>query len=76
MYRILIAQCIQEISSFNPAKSHYEDFEHQSGEKLLEYHRGIESEIGGALEVFGERDDVELVPARGARAPAAGPLAS
>ena len=75
MFRILIAECKQEISSFNPVESHYEDFGQQAGEELLAYHRGIESEIGGALEVFGERDDVELVPALGARACAAGPLA-
>ena len=75
MFRILIAECKQEISSFNPVETRYEDFEQQCGEELLEYHRGIESEIGGALGVFEERDDVELVPGLGARAPSAGPLA-
>ena len=27
MYRILIAECKQEVSSFNPVLSHYDDFE-------------------------------------------------
>ena len=74
MYRILIAECKQEVSSFNPVVTHYEDFAINRGDELFIYNRDIESEIGGALEVFAERRDVELVPVWGARACSAGSL--
>ena len=62
MYKILIAECKQEISTFNPVDTHYEDFTVIRGDELFAANRGIESEIGGALEVCDKRDDVELVP--------------
>ena len=31
MYRVLIAECKQEVSSFNPVASHYDDFTHAFG---------------------------------------------
>ncbi len=62
MYKILIAECKQEISTFNPVETHYEDFTIIRGKKLFAANRGIESEIGGALEVCDKREDVELVP--------------
>ena len=74
MYRILVADCRQEISSFNPVLTRHEDFTIRRGEELLSYHRGIESEISGAQAVFGEREDVELVPIWEARANSSGPL--
>ena len=74
MYRILVADCRQEISSFNPVLTRHEDFTIRRGEELLSYHRGIESEVSGAQAVFGEREDVELVPIWEARANSSGPL--
>ncbi|MCY2964306.1 MAG: M81 family metallopeptidase [Planctomycetota bacterium] len=41
MPRILIAECKQEVSSFNPASSHYADFRIVRGERLLAHHRGV-----------------------------------
>ncbi len=76
MHRILIVECQQEISSFNPAPSHYEDFQVHRGNSLFEARRGTGTYLGGALEVFGQRPDVEVVPIYGAVACSAGPLAA
>lgn len=74
MYKILIAECKQEISTFNPVKTHYKDFSITRNDEFLSSHRGIESEVGGALEVFATRDDIELVPLWGAVANSSGSL--
>ena len=61
MPRILIAECKQEVSTFNPHLSSYEDFTIREGESILRYHRSVGNEIGGAIQVFDARL-VELVP--------------
>src|SRR4029078_6136561 len=66
--KILIAECKQEVSSFNPVASHYADFAISHGAELLAFHRTVRNEVGGALSVFDARPDVELVPTFGARA--------
>jgi len=63
MPRILIAECKQEVSTFNPHLSGYDDFGIRRGQELLSYHRTVRNEIGGALSVFDAMPDVELVPA-------------
>ena len=63
MPRILIAECKQEVSTFNPHLSGYDDFAIRRGQELLDYHRTVRNEVGGALSVFGAMPDVELVPA-------------
>ena len=75
MSRILIAECKQEISSFNPVVCTYDRFTINTGDPLFAYHTGIETEISGALGVFLQRPDLTLIPAYGARASSAGPLA-
>ncbi len=75
MTKVLIAECIQEISSFNPKPSGYENFQIQRGEEVLAQ-RGEESAIGGALKVFDERDDIEILPAYAANAESAGLLSA
>lgn len=62
MPRILIAECKQEVSTFNPHLSGYDDFGVRRGEELLSYHRTVRNEIGGALSVFHGTPGVELVP--------------
>ena len=52
MPRILIAECKQEVSTFNPHLSGYDDFGIRRGEELLDYHRTVRNEVGGALSVF------------------------
>ena len=66
MRRILIAECKQEVSTFNPHLSQYTDFRIRCGQDLLDYHRTVRNEIGGALSVFDGQSNMELVPTYGA----------
>ena len=75
MKRILIADCKQEISSFNPLPSHYENFLIRHGDGLYDQ-RGKNQELGGALAVFEARPDIEIVPTICARAGSAGLLSA
>ena len=67
MPQVLVAECKQESSSFNPVLSRYEDFAVAVGGEILARHRGVKSEMAGALNVFGSRPDVQVVPAFSAR---------
>jgi microcystin degradation protein MlrC len=62
MPRILIAECKQEISTFNPHPSGLEDFSIRRGDEILAYHRHVRNEIGGALQVFDAESSIELAP--------------
>ncbi|WP_048649335.1 M81 family metallopeptidase [Nitratireductor soli] len=75
MPTVLIVECMQEISSFNPVPSEYENFEVERGEALLG-HRGKNTAIGGALSVFEADAGIRLVPTIAARAGSAGLLSS
>ena len=75
MPQILIAECMQEISSFNPLPSDYDYFHIQRGVELLGQ-RGLNSAVAGALAVFGTRGDVTLLPCYGARSGSAGLLSA
>jgi microcystin degradation protein MlrC len=75
MPRILMLDCKQEISSFNPLPSGYENFHVTHGQAMLD-HRGLNTEIGGALKVFDAHPDIEVVPAIAARAGSAGILSA
>lgn len=75
MPKILIAECMQEISSFNPMPSGYENFAIQRGEELYAQ-RGLNTSVGGALAVFEARPDVTLALAMSARAGSAGLLSA
>jgi microcystin degradation protein MlrC len=68
MPRILIAECKQEVSSFNPVPSHYDGFLVAHGAAILEQHAGSQSEVAGALSVFRCAEGVQLVPTYSARA--------
>ncbi len=68
MAKLLVGECKQEVSSFNPVTSTYADFDVAVGDELLAFHRGVSSEMAGALQVFGETGEVEIVPAYSARA--------
>src|SRR5579863_6099922 len=72
MPRIVVAECKQEVSSFNPVPSCYEDFRVVRGRDLLDFHRGGGEEMGGALQVFDTEDHVQVVPAFGASANTSG----
>lgn len=62
MPRILIAECKQEVSTFNPQLSGYDDFCIRRGNEIFQYHRAVRNEVGGALNVFDATPGVELVP--------------
>lgn len=62
MPRILIAECKQEVSTFNPNLSGYDDFGVRFGDQILDYHRAVRNEVGGAIGVF-DQAGVEMVPA-------------
>lgn len=70
---VLLAECMQEISSFNPLPSQYEDFAIEQGEELFA-HRQANTSLTGALSVFDARPDVALVPTIAVRAGSAGIL--
>ena len=72
MPRIAIAECKQEVSSFSPARSRFEDFRIEQGAGLLQHHRRVREEVGGALSVFDADPRVELAPAFGASANTSG----
>ena len=72
--RILVAECMQEISSFNPMPSGYESFHRERGAQMLAQ-RGLNTSLGGALAVFGQTG-LEPVFAMGARAGSAGLLSA
>jgi microcystin degradation protein MlrC len=75
MSRILIVECMQEISSFNPLPSGYDDFSVQRGEELYRQ-ANQNSAIGGALAVFRGASGVTIVPAYSACAGSAGLLSA
>ena len=74
MVRVLIAELQQETSTFNPHPTQYEDFLVVRGAAILAELQGTNTEIAGALDVFAEHGDVELVPTFAAWAVPHGPV--
>lgn len=72
MPRIAIAECKQEVSTFSPARSHFGDFRIARQQELLDHHRRVREEVGGALSVFDADPRVTLAPAFGASANTSG----
>ncbi len=67
MPRILINECKQEISSFNPVIAGLDDFLIQRGPEFFVFHRAVRNEVGGALAVFQTRPTLEIIPGYSAR---------
>lgn len=65
--RILVCECKQEVSSFNPLLGRYDDFVIKYGEEFLSYHRPLRLEVGGALSVFDRNPELTVVPGYSAR---------
>ena len=63
--RILVAECLQEISSFNPVPSGYDLFVVLRGDEVLDTQRGLNTFVAGALEVFDATPGVERTPQPG-----------
>jgi len=74
MKRILIIECFQEISSFNPLESGFKDFTIKRGNQLLAQ-RGLNTSMAGALSVF-EAESAVVIPTISAWAISAGPLSA
>lgn len=70
--RILVCECKQEVSSFNPVPSSTADFSIHEGDELLSLHRGANREVGGALEVLEAEPDVEVIGGFSAQAVTSG----
>ena len=66
MPRILVAECKQEVSTFNPCLSGYDDFTVCSGDAMIAHYRGSRAEISGALSVFDAEPAFTVVPATSA----------
>ena len=66
MPRILVAECKQEVSTFNPHSSTYGDFDIRHGKALFDYHRTVGTEVGGVLDVLEKTPGVEPLPTYGA----------
>lgn len=65
--KILVAECKQEVSTFNPVASHLADFRLATGDEFLRVHENVASEVSGALEVFRRDEGIEIVPGFSAR---------
>ncbi len=72
--RILVAECMQEISSFNPLPSGYENFHIERGTQMLA-HLGRNTALGGGLAAL-QSAGLEPVLCMGARAGSAGLLSA
>ena len=64
--KVLIAEIIQEVSTFNPSVSDSGAFVFHEGQDVLDYYRDRPLEIGGAMSVF-EAQGIEMVGAFSAR---------
>jgi len=67
MPKVLVSECKQEISSFNPVLGNYDDWKTIFGGEVFTYHRGLGTEVGGALNVFDAQPNLELVGGYSAR---------
>ena len=76
MDRVIIAECKQEVSTFNPVPSQYDDFRIVRGPDMLNFHRGVGQEVGGALSVLDREESLHLVPTYGACANTSGGVLS
>ena len=73
MTKILINECIHEVSSFNPIPSSIDQFQCRDGAKILEAHQNLVSEVAGALSVF-KKNNIECLQGFSARAMTSGGL--
>ncbi|MBA2666501.1 MAG: M81 family metallopeptidase [Trueperaceae bacterium] len=68
MQTVLICECKQEVSTFNPVPSHASDFAVSQGDDLIASHRLGGREVRGALNVFDTTPDLTAIGGYGARA--------
>ena len=73
--RVLIGELKQETSSFNPRLTERDVFEELVGDDLFSL-KGTNTELAGALDVFAEHDDIDIVPTFAAWSCSGGPIAT
>ena len=66
--KILINELKQEISSFNPYLGQIRDWVTLAGPAVLSFHSGLGTEVAGALAVFVQHPELELIGGYSARA--------
>ena len=71
MPKIIVANYFQETNSFHPNPTTYEDFSVHFGQTLFNAGR---EDINGALNIFSQRSDLEVVPTYGASMGAGGTI--
>ncbi|MEE2709177.1 MAG: M81 family metallopeptidase [Gemmatimonadota bacterium] len=71
MLRILVGAYFQETNDFHPNNTEFEDFSIRAGDDLIDETEGV---MGGALNIFSQRSDVEVVPSYGATMGAGGTI--
>ena len=74
MKRVLIAVFKQEVGSFNPHNTRYEDFDVRRGGEIIRDLRHSDTTTSGALEVFEQHGGIEVVPTYAAWTRATGGL--
>jgi hypothetical protein len=62
--RILVCQCVQEVSTFNPVPSTAADFDIRTRDAFLDAQRDRETEVAGALDVLEATPGVEVSGSR------------
>lgn len=76
MFRVLVAELKQETATFNPARTHYDDFRIHAGDEILAAYKGTKTELAGAIDVFERDGGIEVVPTVAAAAVSGGPIAA
>ncbi len=76
MTKILVALCEQEISTFNPVPTEFDDYDIFEGQALLERIEGSDTTLRGALDVFAERPEIEIIPTIAAKCRSGGSLSA
>ena len=72
--RVVVAELKQETATFNPASSHYDDFQVYRGQDVLAAYRGTRTELAGAMAIL-EPAGIEIIPTLAAAAVSGGPIA-
>ena len=73
-FNILIAGLEQEISSFNPIESEYDNFTITKDKDIIKKHKNADTCINGALSVFKKYKNFNITTLFASKACSAGPL--
>ena len=75
MKKIIVASFKHETDSFCPVPAFYHTRQNlYDNRELFEKYRGVKNELGGFIDVFGAREDVELIPVINYNASPSGPV--